>query len=114
MPFLRALVTGGAGFLGSHLCEQLLDTGTEVVCLDNLSTGSAENLEHLENRPGFTLLEVDVTESLPALPRFDLVCHLASPASPVHYKRLGVATLRAARTERPGPCMWPPATARGF
>ncbi|MBD0323181.1 MAG: SDR family oxidoreductase [Aldersonia sp.] len=95
MAFARALVTGGAGFVGSHLCEQLLLVGTEVVCLDNFSTGRRANVAAFEPNPGFTMLEHDVTEPFPDLPPVDLVCHLASPASPVDYQRLGVATLRA-------------------
>ncbi|TSD99461.1 SDR family oxidoreductase [Skermania sp. ID1734] len=96
--FHRALVTGGAGFLGSHLCAALLDAGTEVVCVDNLCTGSMSNVESLRAREDFTFLDVDVAEldaDDAAFDGLDLVMHLASPASPVDYQRLGVATLRA-------------------
>ncbi|MFE2438335.1 NAD-dependent epimerase/dehydratase family protein, partial [Streptomyces sp. NPDC059409] len=91
-PWDRVLVTGGAGFLGSHLCTRLLDAGAEVDCLDNLSTGRAEKVAHLAGRPGFRFLERDISEPGCAdlLPGpYDLVLHLAGPASP------------AARPERP-------------
>lgn len=95
MPaFARALVTGGAGFVGSHLCEQLLSDGTEVVCIDNLSTGTYANLELLGAHSGFTWIDHDITEVPPPLGAFDLVAHLACPASPWHYARLGLETLR--------------------
>ncbi|GAB2878481.1 NAD-dependent epimerase/dehydratase family protein [Streptomyces deserti] len=84
-PWRRALVTGGAGFLGSHLCERLLDSGVEVDCLDNLSTGHADNIGPLTGRAGFRFLEYDVADpGCPdALPGpYDLVLHLAGPASP--------------------------------
>ncbi|MGQ5593515.1 NAD-dependent epimerase/dehydratase family protein [Streptomyces sp. ESR1.13] len=84
-PWDRVLVTGGAGFLGSHLCTRLLDAGAEVDCLDNLSTGRAEKVAHLAGRPGFRFLERDVCEPgcADALRGpYDLVLHLAGPASP--------------------------------
>lgn len=77
---MKALVAGGAGFLGSHLCERLLDEGASVVCIDNLLTGSTANVEHLLSRPCFTFLEHDVTEPVDAA--VDAIFHLASPASP--------------------------------
>ncbi|MGV9288530.1 NAD-dependent epimerase/dehydratase family protein [Streptomyces sp. NPDC003719] len=83
-PWNRALVTGGAGFLGSHLCTRLLDSGVEVDCLDNLSTGRAEKVAHLAGRPGFRFLERDISEPgcAEALEGpYDLVLHLAGPAS---------------------------------
>lgn len=89
----RFLVTGGAGFIGSHLCEQLLERG-EVVCVDNLITGALDKVAHLNDRPGFTFVEADVIEGLPVQGRFTGVFHLASLASPVHYLRHPVATLR--------------------
>ncbi|QOV47474.1 NAD-dependent epimerase/dehydratase family protein [Streptomyces chromofuscus] len=81
----RALVTGGAGFLGSHLCERLLDGGVGVDCVDNLSSGSADHVRHLAGRPGFRLLQLDVAD--PGAPDalagpYDLVLHCAGPASP--------------------------------
>src|SRR3569623_888889 len=90
----RAVVTGGAGFLGSHLCERLLDDGEEVVCLDNFLTGSPHNVEHLLNRPGFHLVQVDVAEYVPVPGPVDYVLHFASPASPIDYLKLPVETLK--------------------
>lgn len=90
----RAVVSGGAGFIGSHLCERLVERGIEVVCLDDFSTGQAENLAGLTHSPLFTLVRADVTEPLPALGPVDYVAHLASPASPVDYHRLPLETLR--------------------
>jgi dTDP-glucose 4,6-dehydratase len=97
----RALVTGGAGFVGSHLCERLLDQGTEVVCLDNLATGSRANVAAFEQRPGFRFVRGDVTDPLAvrSLPgTFDLVLHFACPASPVDYLRLPLETLEVGST----------------
>ena len=95
MPqFQRAVVTGGAGFLGSHLCERLLDAGTAVVCLDNFLTGTPANVEHLLGRDGFSLIKVDVTEYLHVTGPVDLVLHFASPASPVDYLELPIETLK--------------------
>jgi nucleoside-diphosphate-sugar epimerase len=90
----RAVVTGGAGFLGSHLCERLLDDGEEVLCLDNFLTGSAKNVEHLLNRPGFQLIQVDVTEYIHVPGPVDFVLHFASPASPIDYLQLPIETLK--------------------
>ncbi|MYS88979.1 MULTISPECIES: NAD-dependent epimerase/dehydratase family protein [Streptomyces] len=97
----RALVTGGAGFVGSHLCARLLDSGTEVVCLDNLSTGPRTNVVDLERRPGFRFVRGDATDpaAWQALPgRFDLVLHFACPASPADYLRLPLETLDVGST----------------
>lgn len=77
---MKALVAGGAGFIGSHLCDRLLDEGAAVTCVDNLITGSTANIEHLIGRSGFTFLQKDVTAPLDI--SVDLVFHLASPASP--------------------------------
>jgi dTDP-glucose 4,6-dehydratase len=95
-PWRHALVTGGAGFLGSHLCEHLLDSGVEVDCADNLLSGSRDNTAHLENRAGFRFVDCDV--SAPDCPRrlrgpYDLVLHFACPASPADYLRLPLQTL---------------------
>jgi dTDP-glucose 4,6-dehydratase len=90
-----ALVTGGAGFLGSHLCEQLLARGSRVTCLDNLCTGRLANITHLTAHPHFTYIEHDVTQPLPVRGDFAAVFHLASPASPQDYSRLPVQTLLA-------------------
>ncbi len=89
----RALVAGGAGFIGSHLCRELLRRGFEVVCLDNLVTGSLDNVADLEANASFRMLRADVTEA-PSL-AVDLVLHLASPASPVHYKAWSIETMMA-------------------
>lgn len=97
----RALVTGGAGFVGSHLCGRLLDAGTDVVCLDNLATGSRSNVADLERRRGFRFVRGDATDpaALRALSgRFDLVLHFACPASPADYLRLPLQTLDVGST----------------
>ncbi|RIX99548.1 SDR family oxidoreductase [Aureimonas flava] len=87
-------VTGGAGFLGSHLCRALVDRGHDVVCLDNFHTGSASNVEDLCARANFTLFAHDATLPFPdTLPRFDEIWNLACPASPVHYQSDRVRTL---------------------
>ncbi len=89
----RALVTGGAGFLGSHLCDALLGEGYSVVVVDNLLTGRRANLDHLRNDPRFELIEKDICE--PFDPgRVDYVFHFASPASPVDYTVHGIPTLK--------------------
>jgi dTDP-glucose 4,6-dehydratase len=92
--FTRAVVTGGAGFLGSHLCEQLLAAGTEVCCLDNFLTGTPANVAHLVNDPHFRLLRCDVTDFVHVPGPVDLVLHFASPASPADYLRLPIHTLK--------------------
>ena len=88
----RILVTGGAGFLGSHLCERLLGAGHQVLCVDNFFTGSKRNIEHLLDHPGFELLRHDVT--FPLYVEVDQIYNLACPASPVHYQRDPVQTTR--------------------
>ena len=93
--FDRAVVLGGAGFIGSHLCDALLDAGTAVVCVDNFCTGRRENIAHLTETAGFELVDYDVTHPLPDLGPLDVVFHLASPASPAAYYRLPIETLRA-------------------
>ncbi len=90
----RALVTGGAGFLGSHLCERLLDEGLEVVCMDNLITGSVANVEHLFGRDGFVFVKYDVTNFIDVPGRLDFILHFASPASPIDYLKLPIQTLK--------------------
>jgi dTDP-glucose 4,6-dehydratase len=90
----RAVVTGGAGFLGSHLCERLLDDGYEVVCLDNFLTGSPRNVEHLMQRPGFRLVRADVSDYVHVTGPVDAVLHFASPASPIDYLKLPIHTLK--------------------
>ncbi len=87
------IVTGGAGFIGSHLCGRLLEENHEVVCVDNLSTGRRENIWHLRGRrPGFTFLKADVCLPLEWPREVHYVFHLASPASPVAYLRMPVET----------------------
>ena len=88
----RVLVTGGAGFLGSHLCERLIADGCEVVCLDNFFTGRRENVDTLFDNHSFELVRHDVTE--PMTLEVDEIYHLACPASPVHYQRNPVKTIR--------------------
>ncbi|HSL17537.1 MAG TPA: UDP-glucuronic acid decarboxylase family protein [Methylomirabilota bacterium] len=90
----RALVTGGAGFLGSHLCDRLLAEGFEVVCMDNLITGSLANIEHLFGRDGFIFVDHDVTNFIHVPGRLDVVLHFASPASPIDYLKLPIQTLK--------------------
>ncbi|MET9795580.1 NAD-dependent epimerase/dehydratase family protein [Nocardiopsis alba] len=89
------LVTGGAGFLGSYLCDRLVESGRRVVCLDNLSTGSTENVRHLLDHPRFDLLLTDVTEVWEVETPLTTVFHLASAASPPDYMRMPVQTLEA-------------------
>src|SRR4051812_34444470 len=92
---MRTLVTGGAGFLGSHLCDALLAQGHSVICVDNLITGRMENIEHLSQRDDFFFEQLDVCEPFDCLfGKVDAVFHLASPASPADYMEHGIATLR--------------------
>jgi dTDP-glucose 4,6-dehydratase len=88
-----SVVTGGAGFVGSHLCDRLLAEGHHVVCLDNLDTGSLQNIEHIDS-PAFEFQNIDVTERIEVAGRVDFVFHLASPASPIDYLRLPLHTLK--------------------
>ncbi|MCJ7797617.1 MAG: NAD-dependent epimerase/dehydratase family protein, partial [Thermoleophilia bacterium] len=88
-----AIVTGGAGFLGSHLCEYLLGKGHRVICLDNLDTGTLENIEHLRD-PMFDFRDSDVSEYVDVAEPVDFVFQLASPASPIDYLRLPLQTLK--------------------
>jgi UDP-glucuronate decarboxylase len=89
---MRILVTGGAGFIGSHLCERLIGEGNEVLCLDNFFTGRRENIFHLLDNPRFELIRHDVTE--PILLEVDQIYNLACPASPVHYQYNPVKTVK--------------------
>lgn len=89
---MRCLVTGGAGFLGSHLCERLLADGHEVICLDNFFTGRRINVEHFRGNPNFELVRHDVTE--PILLEVDRIFNLACPASPIHYQFNPVKTIK--------------------
>jgi len=92
-PGSSVLVTGGGGFIGSHLCDRLLDEGYEVTCLDNFITGNRANLEGALGRSGFTLVEGDVEE--PMEYDVDFIFHLASPASPVDYSNMPIRTMMA-------------------
>jgi dTDP-glucose 4,6-dehydratase len=90
----RALVTGGAGFIGSHLCERLLDEGAAVLCYDNLLTGSMDNIQHLLGHPRFDFEHYDVTQYLYVPGALDAVLHFASPASPADFERLPIQILK--------------------
>jgi dTDP-glucose 4,6-dehydratase len=92
---MRFLVTGGAGFVPSHLCERLLGDGHEVVAIDNFVTGHRRNLATFENNPRFSFVEADVSKALPVEGRFDRIFHMASPASPIDYVQLPFETLYA-------------------
>ena len=89
----KILVAGGAGFIGSHLCERLLHDGHEVLCVDNFLTGTRGNIEDMMTKPGFRLLEFDVTKQMPRDINADVVFHLASPASPNHHSRISYHNL---------------------
>lgn len=89
---MRILITGGAGFIGSHLCERLLNDGQEVICLDNFFTGRKQNITHLLDNKAFELVRHDVTE--PILLEVDQIYNLACPASPVHYQYNPVKTVK--------------------
>ena len=88
----RTLVTGGAGFLGSHLCERLLERGEDVLCVDNYYTGTRDNIAHLLGHPHFELMRHDVT--FPLFVEVDQIYNLACPASPIHYQRDPVQTIK--------------------
>jgi len=88
----RVLVTGGAGFLGSHLCDRLIERGDDVLCVDNFFTGSRRNITHLLGRPGFEFMRHDVT--FPLYVEVDRIFNLACPASPIHYQRDPVQTTK--------------------
>jgi dTDP-glucose 4,6-dehydratase len=95
---VRSLVAGGAGFLGSHLCDRLLEEGHEVLCVDSLLTGSLQNVAHLDAAPRFCFLQHDITEPLDLDGSVDYVLHLASPASPRDYLTHPIETLLAGST----------------
>jgi dTDP-glucose 4,6-dehydratase len=90
----RVLITGGAGFLGSHLCESFLKRGDEVVCMDNFSTGNAENVAALSTNSRFTMIDYNVTRFISVPGPLDVVMHFASPASPVDYLEMPIQTLK--------------------
>jgi dTDP-glucose 4,6-dehydratase len=90
----RVLITGGAGFLGSHLCERYLAQGCAVIAVDNLITGRLQNVEHLVSNPRFSFIKLDVTNFLHVPGKLDAVLHFASPASPADYQRWPIPTLK--------------------
>jgi dTDP-glucose 4,6-dehydratase len=90
----RVLITGGAGFLGSHLCDRFLAEGYEVICMDNLITGDLRNIEHLSGESAFHFHHQDVTEFIHVPGKLDAVMHFASPASPIDYLELPIQTLK--------------------
>ena len=90
----RVLITGGAGFLGSHLCDKFLSEGYDVVCMDNLITGNMDNISHLIGNPKFKFIFYDVTDYIHVHGELDLILHFASPASPIDYLKLPIQTLK--------------------
>ncbi|MEK9180738.1 MAG: GDP-mannose 4,6-dehydratase, partial [Patescibacteria group bacterium] len=92
---MKILVTGGAGFIGSHLCDFLIKQGEKVVCLDNLFTGSCRNVEHLMSNKNFEFVEHDIVEPLTYQKKIDQIYNLACPASPIHYQHDPVKTVKA-------------------
>ncbi len=91
---MTTVVTGGAGFVGSHLCERLLNDGQTVIAIDNMVTGARSNVEPFLGNDRFTLIQHDLLNGLPELPKVDRIYHMASPASPPAYQRHAIATLR--------------------
>lgn len=91
---MRTLITGGAGFLGSHLCDRLIKEGHEVICMDNLITGNMDNIAHLFGNKDFSFIEHDVTEYIYVAGKLDSILHFASPASPIDYLELPIQTLK--------------------
>jgi len=91
---MRTLVTGGAGFLGSHLCDRLIQEGHEVICMDNLITGNTDNIAHLSGNKNFRFIKYDVTEYIFVDGPLDNILHFASPASPIDYLELPIQTLK--------------------
>ena len=91
---MRVLVTGGAGFIGSHLCHRLLGEGHEILCVDNLITGTLENVAHLQEKPRFTFIQHDISQPFKPDGSLNAVLHFASPASPVDYLKYPIQTLK--------------------
>ncbi|MFW5662588.1 MAG: UDP-glucuronic acid decarboxylase family protein [Bacteroidota bacterium] len=90
----RILITGGAGFLGSHLCDRFINEGDEVICIDNFVTGSPDNIAHLMGNNRFTFIQHDVTNYVYVEGKLDYILHFASPASPIDYLKLPIQTLK--------------------
>ncbi len=90
----KVLITGGAGFLGSHLCERFIKEGDDVVCMDNFITGSPDNIAHLFGNPHFHFVQHDVTNFIYVTSKLDFILHFASPASPIDYLKLPIQTLK--------------------
>lgn len=91
---MHVLVTGGAGFIGSHLCDKLLDLGQQVICVDNFFTGSKDNIRHLLKNENFKFIEHDIIEPLFIEEKIDQIYNLACPASPIHYQKNPVRTIK--------------------
>jgi dTDP-glucose 4,6-dehydratase len=91
---MRILITGGAGFIGSHLCDRFISEGHEVLCLDNLITGTTDNISHLAGNPRFLFIKHDVTNFIFVEGKIDAILHFASPASPVDYLNYPIQTLK--------------------
>ncbi|HIE14404.1 TPA: NAD-dependent epimerase/dehydratase family protein, partial [Candidatus Bathyarchaeota archaeon] len=91
---MRILITGGAGFIGSHLCDFLLERGHEVICMDNLITGNMDNIAHLFGRKAFSFVQHDVTNYIYVAGDLDYILHFASPASPKDYLHFPIQTLK--------------------
>ncbi len=91
---MKVLITGGAGFIGSHLCERYLAAKHAVLCVDNFITGSERNIAHLQSNPGFELVRHDITKPIEPPGPIDLILHFASPASPIDYLKLPIQTLK--------------------
>jgi dTDP-glucose 4,6-dehydratase len=89
-----AVITGGSGFLGSHLCDKLINEGMTVICIDNLLTGSLDNIQHLFGNPNFRFINHDVTNFIHVPGKVDYILHFASPASPIDYHQLPIQTLK--------------------
>jgi len=90
----RTLITGGAGFIGSHLCDRFIQEGHEVICMDNFITGSPDNIAHLMGHPRFSLIRHDVSNYVYVAGELDFILHFASPASPIDYLKLPIQTLK--------------------
>ena len=90
----RTLITGGAGFLGSHLCEYFLSRGHEVICMDNFITGNDKNIAHLKSNPNFSFINHDVSKHIGLDGKIEYILHFASPASPIDYQQIPIQTLK--------------------